>query len=1054
MAENTSPLDQLKSFLNQLFQFDSQDLDFGVYKILHYKRKEIKDFLDNLLVDKVKQQLHVLTAEETAKVKEQLADIERDDIIKGWINGDETTRKILEGINKDKINHYLELKRLSTEVRASVETENHIYNHLSLFFSRYYDKGDFISKRRFGKNEKYVVPYNGEETHFHWANQDQYYVKSSETFQKFAFKVPTQSGYMVVNFKLTAAQVEQGNVKADEANYFILSDKPAEFNDDETSFFFEYRPLTDEEKKNIKGNSKQDSLNEMAYEHIRQETQAKVAALNALWKTDDNGIALLLKKINHYTRKNKYDFFIHKNLKGFLERELDFYIKSELINVDDLYVSEAETHFNRLKHNLKSIKVFKSIADTIIAFVSQIEDFQKKLWEKKKFVLSTEWVITIDRLVEYIGLEAATPILEEVIKNEKQVAEWVELFGDENVPKTLSIDTLKADLHEWRKLPVDTKYFTAEFKQEFISMLSENNLSDILDGFIMQSDNFHGLSLLQDSFDGKIAATYIDPPYNTGDDGFIYKDSFRSSSWVTMFQPLLNLNKDIMSEESSLFVSCDEHEELSLGQLLNVNYGEENRVEKITWNKRIPKNDKGIGNIHEYIYLYSKNQSYRRQVDLSYLMRKEFLAEVYEVVKKAKAAGKTIQEAQILLKQYYRRQGLDRGITLYCELDENYEVWGKINMSWPNAKTQGPRYEVINPVTLKPTPVPNKGWRWKEETFRLAEKDGREFTLPDGSMMKGRIWYASNESTQPSSVTYLREVESFLLRSIISQKSDGGIVLEQLKLQDKIDYPKPTKLIEFLLYATSISEGYFLDYFAGSGTTFHAIQNLNNQDSQKRKCILIEQGDYFYSVIIPRIKKIAYTFDWKDGKPKDKSMNGLGVFFKYQRLEQYEESLENIAFTAPGEATQMALKVDSYLPKYFLDFETRGSQALVNTTAMQDPWNYTLKVWDGFTYDTEQAVDLVETFNYLIGLHMQKCFTKQINGKKYQFIHGYNNANKKIVVVWRNVKDWTLDDYRADGEALNAELKEVARDLLYINDQANVDNYQPIEEVFKNKMLP
>ena len=111
-------------------------------------------------------------------------------------------------------------------------------------------------------------------------------------------------------------------------------------------------------------------------------------------------------------------------------------------------------------------------------------------------------------------------------------------------------------------------------------------------------------------------------------------------------------------------------------------------------------------------------------------------------------------------------------------------------------------------------------------------------------------------------------------------------------------------------------------------------------------------------------------------------------------------------------------------------------------------------MWDGFTYDTEQVVDLVETFNYLIGLHMQKCFTKQINGKKYQFIHGYNNANKKIVVVWRNVKDWTLDDYRADGEALNAELKEVARDLLYINDQANVDNYQPIEEVFKNKMLP
>jgi adenine-specific DNA-methyltransferase len=293
-------------------------------------------------------------------------------------------------------------------------------------------------------------------------------------------------------------------------------------------------------------------------------------------------------------------------------------------------------------------------------------------------------------------------------------------------------------------------------------------------------------------------------------------------------------------------------------------------------------------------------------------------------------------------------------------------------------------------------------------------------------------------------------------RTIIEGKTtkQGSKILRSLFNSDPFEFPKPPDLIEEIINLNSSNKKeYILDFFAGSGTTFHATQQFN-KNGNTTKCILIEMGDYFNSIIIPRIKKIAYTFDWKDGKPKNGSMNGLGVFFKYQRLEQYEESLENIAFTAPGEATQMALKVDSYLPKYFLDFETRESQALVNTTAMQDPWNYTLKVWDGFTYDTEQVVDLVETFNYLIGLHMQKCFTKQINGKKYQFIHGYNNANKKIVVVWRNVKDWTLDDYRADGEALNAELKEVARDLLYINDQANVDNYQPIEEVFKNKMLP
>lgn len=158
-----------------------------------------------------------------------------------------------------------------------------------------------------------------------------------------------------------------------------------------------------------------------------------------------------------------------------------------------------------------------------------------------------------------------------------------------------------------------------------------------------------------------------------------------------------------------------------------------------------------------------------------------------------------------------------------------------------------------------------------------------------------------------------------------------------------------------------------LDFFPGSGTTFHAVQLLNSEDNGMRKCILIEQGEYFYSTILPRIKKIAFTFEWKKGEPKDNSMDGLGMFLKYQRLEQYEESLENISFNASEDALQKSLQFEQYIPKYFLEFETKGSQALVNTEVMKDPWDYKLKVWDGFTYDTEQAVDLVETFNYLIG---------------------------------------------------------------------------------------
>jgi adenine-specific DNA-methyltransferase len=1057
MANNNTSLDQLKGFLNKLFQFDSQDLDFGVYKILHYKKKEIANFIDQLLVDKVKEQLQTLSADETKNIK-------------GWIEAEADEKKTLEKFGKDKINLYKELKAKATKATFSVETENQIYNHLTLFFSRYYDKGDFISKRRFGKNEKYMVPYNGEETHFHWANHDQYYIKSSETFNHYAFKVQTSDGNLVVNFKLHDALLEQGNVKAEETNFFMLADKSPEIkekddsdlqfvmankqpdiNDKEITIYFEYRPLADKEKTKVKGNSKQDTLDEIAFEFLKQEFGTNPLFAN-LW-TEQEGKPLLLKKLQHYTRKNKHDFFIHKNLKGFLERELDYYIKSELVNVDDLYVTDSDTHFDRLKHNLKTIKVFKTIADTIVDFVSQIEDFQKKLWEKKKFVLNTEWVITIDRLVEYIGEEAAKPIIEEVIKNEKQVAEWKELFGDLSKFDSAN-DLLKQENQHITKLPIDTNNFEKNFKDSLLTAISLNrDLDKIVDGLLLKSDNFQGLSNIRAKFEGSISATYIDPPYNTGDDGFIYKDAFKSSTWVTMFNPLLESNRDLLNDLGALFISCDEHEELALGQILNSSFGENNRTEKITWNKRIPKNDKGIGNIHEYVYLYCKNKEQRKINELSFVMRKDSLEEVYELVKKAKSSGKSIKEAQQILKKYYKKQGFDRGITLYCELDKNYEIWGKINMSWPNAKTQGPRYEVINPVTKKPAPIPNRGWRWKEDTFRLAESNGDEFVLPDGSMMKGRIWYANNETTQPSSITYLREVESFLLRSIISQKSDGSITLENLALQDKVDYPKPVKLIEFLLYSTSFKDGYFLDYFAGSGTTFQAIQNLNNQDNGTRKCILIEQGNYIYTVIIPRIKKIAHTLEWNSGTPQKPIGGGNGIFLKYQRLEQYEEALENIAFNASEDAVQKALEFDQYIPKYFLEFETKGSQTLVNTAAMQDPWDYKLKVWDGFTYDSEQAVDLVETFNYLIGLHMQKCITKEINGKKYQFIIGHNNANKQIAVVWRSVKDWKIDDYKADATTLKEELKAFTYDLLYINDQAHIEGYQPIEEVFKNKML-
>lgn len=698
--------------------------------------------------------------------------------------------------------------------------------------------------------------------------------------------------------------------------------------------------------------------------------------------------------------------------------------------MDDLYITEVDSYFDRLKHNVKSIKVFKNIADTIIEFVSQIEDFQKKLWEKKKFVLNTEWVITIDRLVEYIGEEAAKAILEEVIKNEKQVAEWKELFGEQNLPKKLSIESLKSDLHSWRKLPMDTIHFSKEFKIGLLSGLSERvNLEEVINGFVINSDNYHGIQILEDKFYKEINCIYIDPPYNAKSSEIIYKNTFKHSSWMTLMENRLEIANNLLNVyDSSIIVAIDENEQENLGHVLS---------------KIFPEKEKTcVSVIHNPGGIQGNNFSYTHE--FAYFLfpgEKEYISKIQR-----DSSNKT-----------------------------PLRDWGG-----EESKRESSRncfYPIIVNKSLEIVGFGNISDEDFHPNNSVVEKDNNYFIYPIDNSGIERKWRNARNTVESifdelkceetdGVLTIYRYKSLYRYKTVWDNKKYNANVYGSKILNDilpnKFSYPKSIFTVKDSLNAviSKNKNAFCLDFFAGSGTTFHSNTLLNKKDNGNRKCILVEQGKYTYTVIIPRIKKIAYTFDWKDGKPKPStssgtgSMNGLGVFFKYQRLEQYEETLENIVFTANKDAQQQALEFDQYIPKYMLEFETKNSQTLVNTEAMKNPWDYKLKVWDGFTYDTEQAVDLVETFNYLIGLHMQKCITKEINGNTYQFVYGHNNANKNILAVWRSVKDWKIEDYKADSEALKAELKNYTYDLLYINEQAHIEGYQPIEEVFKNKMLP
>ncbi len=388
--------------------------------------------------------------------------------------------------------------------------------------------------------------------------------------------------------------------------------------------------------------------------------------------------------------------------------------------------------------------------------------------------------------------------------------------------------------------------------------------SDTTDNVIIEGENLEVLKILSSSYRGKVKCIYIDPPYNDEADT-IYNDNYAidknkywedlqlmqdgiimdsctetsgrfHSDWMSNIYSRLLLARNLLKKDGVIFISINNRELHHLRVICDELFGENNFIECITWNKRVPKNDKGIGNIHEYILLYGKDSSIRKE----FRMPKDGLDEIYEFVAKLKRNRIPLDEAEERLKAFYDRKGYDRGITLYCNLDKNYELWGKINMSWPNSNTFGERYEVKHPVSGNPVAIPDRGWRWAKATFWDAAKideNGNYTSVEeryDGSYVCGRLWFDNNEDTQPSSILYLKDVEKFLLRSIVSTKSDGGVELENIfGGKSFFSYPKSTSLIDMLVSSIDYKPGeIILDFYAGSGTTGHVVHNkqVNGED--------------------------------------------------------------------------------------------------------------------------------------------------------------------------------------------------------------------------------
>ena len=242
------------------------------------------------------------------------------------------------------------------------------------------------------------------------------------------------------------------------------------------------------------------------------------------------------------------------------------------------------------------------------------------------------------------------------------------------------------------------------------------------------------------------------------------------------------------------------------------------------------------------------------------------------------------------------------------------------------------------------------------------------------------------------------------IESEYSASDYGTRILDNiLGKRELFSYPKaPRTVADNILAMSSNFDSITLDYFAGSGTTGHAVINLNRADGGQRKYVLVEMGEYFNTVTKPRIQKVIYSAEWKNGKPVERA--GSSHMFKYVRLESYEDTLNNVQLQrSPAQANMLAdhdqLR-EQYVLGYMLDVESRGSASLLNQSAFTQPFAYTLQIAKGGSVaeSVPTVVDLVETFNYLIGMRVKRmCATTNM-----RLVAGTTPDGLRTLVVWRD----------------------------------------------------
>ena len=387
---------------------------------------------------------------------------------------------------------------------------------------------------------------------------------------------------------------------------------------------------------------------------------------------------------------------------------------------------------------------------------------------------------------------------------------------------------------------------------------------DNTENLYIEGDNLEVLKLLQETYLSKIKMIYIDPPYNTGKNSFVYNDNFNMSKdafsdasgqydengnllfdmhsnnesngkfhsdWLSMIYPRLKIAKDLLKEDGVILINMDENEITNLQNVCREIFGEQNDLGTIVWDKRNPKGDaQGISYQHEYIIVYAKNKYEflkNNKIQRTKKNASSIIEKANQLFKKISSTY-TLEDANREFASWIRSQNdFSGGEKAYNKIDENGKVFRPVSMAWPNKKKAPDDYFVplIHPITNKACPVPDRGWRNPSATMKKM-------------LENGQIIFGKDESTIPNSKYILSENMYENIPSLLYFGGSDTAYLEEIGVP--FDTPKVAEVCKEHILSFTKDDDIVLDFFSGSATVAHGVMLANMIDNGNRKYIMVQ----------------------------------------------------------------------------------------------------------------------------------------------------------------------------------------------------------------------